>query len=375
MIFPNEALLNNGRENEACGQVYKRSHIALTQKLIYNHQDKRESHYSKHKFPHHSKQEEEEETLIANMSSHTNGPDSGPIYTREMFNNIEAEIARNGDAIKVMTSNGTVHERPNPLPNASLDDPEPGTTKLRIIVWFGNEHILRHFGDGGAPRDYLPVTTGCARIHGPNRTAEQVRELLARVTREFEASEEAAAITRLVKTHLRGRAVDKVIAFGLGSIGYKRGEQLNSFVEHAAVRVVARAAREVSSSPTVRLLVQDPVYTNVCRTVLGEFGVEVVGGFGGKGFALVDDRSVVLAHHPSFPFRAVIADLARPALICMRAQIPANEAASMPLRRLLADNDSARSREMMRGYYSVPLSISRPSAFFDNAWYVRTKDD
>ncbi|TGJ84220.1 hypothetical protein E0Z10_g4517 [Xylaria hypoxylon] len=304
------------------------------------------------------------------MSSSTTPSGYKPIYTREILNHIEAELANDGEYIELQNSYGHTAKSKNVNRGIGRRDLAPGCKGQGNIVAFNDERNLRRLELRGEPSKFFPVYNLSTLFQGANRTKEETRETFAQVLQAFEASEEAAAIARLIKTNLKGCSVDKVIAFGLGRIGFLRPGPSQTFYEHAAAKIVAKAAQEVSSSPKVKLLIYDPLYTDVCKTVLEEFGLDIIQGFGAKGFSLVDDNTIVLAHHPNFPLREIIADIAKPLLISMRAQSPEGP---IPFPDMRADVDSTRSREMLTGYRGVSLPISRQKAFWENTWYIRNE--
>ncbi|RYP49934.1 hypothetical protein DL768_004470 [Monosporascus sp. mg162] len=86
--------------------------------------------------------------------------------------------------------------------------------------------------------------------------------------------------------------------------------------EHAVALTVAKAIEEMGGE-SVAVCSQEPQYTSVFKKVLKEeFGIQVIEGFGARGFTLVDGRTFVLAHNSSICVREIIADLARPAGMC-----------------------------------------------------------
>ncbi|KAI1311709.1 hypothetical protein F5Y03DRAFT_342062 [Xylaria venustula] len=295
-----------------------------------------------------------------------------PLYSREIFTSIEAELANDGYLFELQNTSGDTAKSKNANKGAGVGAQglPPGARKTGNMVSFQNERNLHGLQDRRRPELFFPAYNSSTIFEGPNRTEQETRETFARILKEFEASEEGVAIASLIQAHLKGFVVDKIIAFGLGRIGFQRPGPLQSFYEHAAAKVVAKAVADMSSSQTVSLIVQDILYTDVCKKVLEDFGFDVIEGFGAKGFAIMDDKTVVLAHHPSCPFRSIIADIARPALICMREE---SAAAAHDQSLLLADADSTNSREMLKEYSSVSLQVSaRQKAFWDNVWYVRT---
>lgn len=84
--------------------------------------------------------------------------------------------------------------------------------------------------------------------------------------------------------------------------------------QHSVALTVADEIRR-TAGVTVRLLTQDPDYSDRTRMILAENGFEVVGQFGAGGFAEVDEESVVFSVFPTAPVKQIIADIARPVLI------------------------------------------------------------
>ncbi|KAI0102416.1 hypothetical protein GGR51DRAFT_574099 [Nemania sp. FL0031] len=303
-----------------------------------------------------------------------------PIYTHDILIHAESVLDMDGEYLDIPNEYEKSIRIRNDGKGLSCTDVPPGMTQPRNVLGFQDERTLhRLIARGKGFKELFPVYPLSAPFHGPNKTVEEVRETMRQVIADFEASEEAAALANMVKTNLKGCSVDKVIGFGMGLIGYARPSlsSLHPFYEYAAARVLAKAAQEVSSAPSVAVLVQDPFYTNVCKQVLEEFDIEVIDCFGAKGFALMDRNSIVVAHFPTFPFRELVADLARPALISMRAQEKVSPPAAgqrlnpMPLLDSRADVDSERSRRMMKEYHNAPLPVTRQRAFYANSWYVR----
>ncbi|KAI1132647.1 hypothetical protein F5Y10DRAFT_293000 [Nemania abortiva] len=305
------------------------------------------------------------------MSSSLNPSGMTPIFTREVLLNAEAAIATT-DAEIIDISNGygkTIGFRTVDRDPLSRDVP-PGEEEPRKRLIFRGERALRVTAElNNGIETFFPVICEDVLLCGPNRSEELTRELMVHTIDSFEASDEAKALTDMIKTNLKGSAVDKVILFGPGEVGveYEEHNWLQSCLEFAAARVIARAAQEVSSAPSVAILAQD-FFSSVCKKVLPEFDIEIIECYGAKGFTLVDDNTIAIAHHPSFPFREIIADLARPAVLSMRAQD--DPSLTKDLLRTVCDIDSERSREMIKEYREVLLPVSQPT-FHENVWYFR----
>jgi hypothetical protein len=133
------------------------------------------------------------------------------------------------------------------------------------------------------------------------------------------------------------RRTTKIICFGLGDLNFKpsdwwriqneskpehQQETEESVVEgalmhHAIASTIADIARSCAQNGGmgVRLLTQDPRYTDDTKEFLRDIGFEIVGEYGAGGFAELDNESIVFSPFTSAPVNQIIADLARPAAI------------------------------------------------------------
>ena len=172
-------------------------------------------------------------------------------------------------------------------------------------------------------------------------------ELLFETSRKrWNASVTCEAFTSQFRALLSGDAnvkkVTKIVCFGLGSMTLKpldwwriqndsmpKDEQKseNSVVEAALIQHaialtmvdVVRSCAEARGTG-VKLLTQDPGYSNKTKDILQKMGFEVIGEYGAGGFAELDENSVVFSAFTKAPVKQIIADLARPAaIICNRS--------------------------------------------------------
>ena len=135
----------------------------------------------------------------------------------------------------------------------------------------------------------------------------------------------------VVRELLGARKVNKVVCFGLGDLTARppcwwriqNNKSVNkepelgfvegSMMQHWAALTLADIVRSETGN-TVRLLTQDPQYTDETKEILRLKGFEIVGQYGAGGFAEVDDESVVFSPFALAPVAQIIADIARPAL-------------------------------------------------------------
>jgi hypothetical protein len=123
-----------------------------------------------------------------------------------------------------------------------------------------------------------------------------------------------------------------------------------ALTHHAIALTIANMVRSCAKAGDagVRLLTQDPKYSNETKDMLVEIGFEVVGDYGAGGFAELDDESIVFSAFANAPVKQIIADLARPAAIICAASGPAGVFSHLkyvpcpiPAGTLLADTFSA----------------------------------
>ncbi|KAL6851346.1 hypothetical protein ACO1O0_008474 [Amphichorda felina] len=134
--------------------------------------------------------------------------------------------------------------------------------------------------------------------------------------------------------------VNKVVCFGLGDMarrppevtelgpGEKKGEPPKyiqksdgdevhaQMIQHAAALTIVEEIRCLhgqTGGDSVRLLTQDPQYTDDTKALLRSKGFEIMGDFGAGGFGEVDDDCIVFSAWVSEPIKQIVADLAPPA--------------------------------------------------------------
>ncbi len=128
------------------------------------------------------------------------------------------------------------------------------------------------------------------------------------------------------------KPVSKIICFGLGDICRKPPEWMGrhsstrggdslevSFVrgamtQHAIALTFAQICSEVAGVE-IKLLAQDPDYTDEAKAILTSYGFSIIGDFGAGGFAEIGDDTLVFSVFVEAPLKQIIADIARPPII------------------------------------------------------------
>ncbi|KAI0154390.1 hypothetical protein GGR57DRAFT_502594 [Xylariaceae sp. FL1272] len=318
---------------------------------------------------------------MANDGPYPEIGENGLFYTKDLLRQYEEEVAKDSDVMEFRTIQGYEYKEERFVGGVKPFDIPQGQSALRPLITLNNERSYNTWAAGPKSSPWRSVEVVTWGAKGPWKTEEQARDSFAKTLREFEVSDEAKNIEQLIKNNLAGCNIDKVFGFGLGSVCWAtRGpSELRNWSiqgherEHAALIIVARAIQQVSSADKLRIFVQDPIYNYADKQVLGEVGIEVIECWGVLGFTMVDDNSAVFVHHPSFSFREIIADMARPKLICMESQEGIDSQRGDEDFEYKAEHGSKRSRKMLEQYRMESLT-GIVKTFFHNVWYVREEN-
>ncbi|KAI1420763.1 hypothetical protein F5Y12DRAFT_92415 [Xylaria sp. FL1777] len=167
--------------------------------------------------------------------------------------------------------------------------------------------------------------------------------------------------------------VTKIVCFGLGDMNFKPPDWWRiendsktedkrepetsvvkgAFIHHAMALTMADIARSYDSD--VRLLTQDPNYSDETKNLLQEIGFEVAGEYGAGGFAELDHESIVFSAFTAAPVKQIIADLARPAAIICAERTSAG--VYNHLKKPWADPESPRTRQMWNQYETTSFPV------------------
>ncbi|KAI0536206.1 hypothetical protein GGR58DRAFT_503512 [Xylaria digitata] len=173
------------------------------------------------------------------------------------------------------------------------------------------------------------------------------------------------------------KKVTKIVCFGLGDMNFKPPDWWRiendskpederepetsvvegAFIHHAIALTMADITRSCAQTGDmgVRLLTQDPGYSDETKDMLRKIGFEVVGEHGAGGFAELDDKSTVISAFAAAPVKQIVADLARPvAIICAERT---GAGVFNKLNKPYADPESPRTRQMWKGYESWKFPV------------------
>ena len=170
---------------------------------------------------------------------------------------------------------------------------------------------------------------------------ENAQLLFETSRKRWDASMTCEAFTSQFRKILEGdenaKKVTKIVCFGLGDLNFKPPDWwriknnsqpedkreletsviADALVHHAISLTIANVIRSCAKTRDIglRLLTQDPGYSDETKDMLKGIGFEVIGEYGAGGFAEVDNESVVFSAFTRAPVKQIIADLARPVAI------------------------------------------------------------
>ncbi|KAI0858078.1 hypothetical protein F4860DRAFT_327435 [Xylaria cubensis] len=211
---------------------------------------------------------------------------------------------------------------------------------------------------------------------------ENVQLLFESSRQQWNASTTCKALISQFRKLLGGdgnvKKVTKIVCFGLGDINFKppdwwRIENSSktedkrepetsvvegAFIHHAMALTIADIARSYKTAEDsgIRLLTQDPNYSDETKDILQKIGFEVVGEYGAGGFAELDHESIVFSAFAAAPVKQIIADLARPAAIICAERTSAG--VYNHLQKPWADPESPRTRQMWNEYETWNFPVS-----------------
>ena len=151
----------------------------------------------------------------------------------------------------------------------------------------------------------------------PLRPYEEVQAYFETIRNSWKASETCTRLKFIISSALPN--VNKIVGFALGELSREPRSPVEmlhrrSAYQHALLLTLQDHFGEINPQQTgITSYAQDPAYNDIDKMLLRDHGVTVVDD--PEGFLHADNSSAVISIRPDAPIKAVISDLARPALI------------------------------------------------------------
>ncbi|KAF5865095.1 hypothetical protein ETB97_005336 [Aspergillus alliaceus] len=174
--------------------------------------------------------------------------------------------------------------------------------------------------------DHAPVTIGYMRSSRQSETnLEAVREAFARKRQTWLESASCRNLEHHLATLKTTATIQKIICFGLGSLGRLGGYHCTrAHTQHAAIEtmVAALAKRGLNRGQEIKCYAQDPVYNEVDKKFL--WGNGIIPLDDPKGFLEVDEHTLVFSVSPNVPVKQIVTDLQSPAAMVWNTVNPSD---------------------------------------------------
>ncbi|KAI1104936.1 hypothetical protein F4804DRAFT_351466 [Jackrogersella minutella] len=301
------------------------------------------------------------------MSGSNSTQKEQPIFTIADLNLMENELAKGEEYITYRLRGGGFLKRKNPCFGQGPSNPGQGSISGSIEhfngVSFADEQVLEQVTAKGRQALFSPFVVEMWTRSGPQISKADADLEMQTVIKEWEASEQCRNLIKTLESTIVPN-ITKIISFGPGSIaGVQPATRRRQQKEHALILTVRRVLEErIGFGVSIPIYAQEIRYTDVCKKVLRELGIQPIDCFGLRGFTMIDDETLVMSHNLPIPIRQIVADIARPAAMYWKPEVPEADY-SKPPDMYDADKDSSRTRKMMLEYDHVRIIGSSLSRF------------
>ncbi|ETS85446.1 hypothetical protein PFICI_03471 [Pestalotiopsis fici W106-1] len=291
------------------------------------------------------------------------------LFTREALVAIERELERNGQNLTLPATRGGVQEIiPNEFQHIKDKDEEPGESIKFPLITLHGEYEYNRLTEKGSDNEYRCVSIIPSYRSAPLRTEEDLFMHIVKETMKTE-HRETDEIKDLKECLLRHPEVmtriRKIVCFDLTPLDPRDHDELaerniseeslseldeedrdslmitRSMEQYVAVHDLAWFIQQNFGPKYERpeVYIQNPLYSSLDRKLLAKsLRFKDVGGFGAKGFLLVDEDTMVISSDDEDCVREVVLDVSRPACLWVR------ESSDLPKRtRQIVDADYIES--------------------------------
>lgn len=140
------------------------------------------------------------------------------------------------------------------------------------------------------------------------------REVLVEYFREqikaWKESDMCKRLEQTLNTSAAAHEITKIVGLALGPISYNDSSNRSAF-QHALLLTLRDWL--LKRKGDLACYSQDPRYKSVDRSILGDYGIEVIED--PRAWLEIDEASIVFSCAPNVPVKEIVADIARPAVV------------------------------------------------------------
>ncbi|KAH7133816.1 hypothetical protein EDB81DRAFT_859313 [Dactylonectria macrodidyma] len=233
-----------------------------------------------------------------------------PLFTMALLKDVEAQLASQAETIFIEGIDGVRYPQYTTPRGADLQGKIPH-------ISFND---IQRFVDRPPGTPVSPNSAYCSlaiRYSSPDtRQVKDTEEDAIAVLKEHWQIWEESDACRQLKETLNSvpipESITKVVCFALGSLVPIGDWPERSYTQHAAALTMVDVLK-ARTGCDIQCYAQEPIYTDICRKILGSHGIKVLDGV--KGFLEVDETTLVFSVSPNIPVKQIITDLARPAIM------------------------------------------------------------
>ncbi|KAF3011929.1 hypothetical protein E8E14_010335 [Neopestalotiopsis sp. 37M] len=264
-----------------------------------------------------------------------------PLFTREALEALEHELERNGDKITLPpTQDGRQEVISNMYQRGFGQEPKQGEDVMVPVITLDGEMVYESFTEEGRKKDFRCVDIRLGIRRNPPRTEEDLKNhSVTAISTMLDA--ESDGMKELKATLLRHpeimQRVKKIVCFDMvpldprcdGELAEEEEEMPDeedrersrtteamyryAFIHEIACFISMNFDRTFQRE---HVYVQSPEYSSVDKKILQTvYRFEDIGGFGAKGFLMVDEDTMVVSHDDEEFTREAVLDVSRPACL------------------------------------------------------------
>ncbi|KUI72203.1 hypothetical protein VM1G_07648 [Cytospora mali] len=275
------------------------------------------------------------------------------------------------------------------IPYCVLEPDYEGGLRVRLNLGFRTyQHLIRMVDYGLSQLAYCPLRVGYRTVDpDQNNDLDLTRELFHAGIKTWEASEGCKRLRSAVETASIPGPITKIIAFANSTFSKNDESRRHTSIVQHALMLTLKNCIEARGSVGIKCFAQDPIYTEVDKSVLQEVGITILDN--PRGFLEMDEQSVVLSFGPNIPVRQIVSDIARPAVLVWNTVVnnedetirnwSRNWPPPRPWKTLeelegqICDPESSRLQDMIENEYVEMLNLDEgfDTAFRESKAYIR----
>lgn len=157
----------------------------------------------------------------------------------------------------------------------------------------------------------------------PIKSQENANEFFQIRLQQWRTSQAYQQLKSCIMSTSSISVITKIVGFAFGSIALTDVEAdyaFRSAFQHALLVTLKDLLCEKLSTEKIACYVQDPLYTNCDRLLLGAHGINVLDD--PDGLIEVNNSTLVISCAPDIPIRQIVTDIAQPAIMIWCRTIP-----------------------------------------------------